>query len=242
MIRVRRGYFSIAVFALAVVCVLSFEVVQISSRDNNNTAIIRKIPTTQKVVALTIDDGPHYKTTPMILDILKEKDVKATFFVLGKNAEKNLQIVVREVAEGHEIASHGYSHRKFNRLSVREIQEEIEKTERILLQAAVKPKFFRPPYGAYNNRMVSTVKDKGYTTVLWSVDSNDWRLLSVDKMVKNVVDAVSPGKIILVHDGQYPLPTIAALPTIIDRLHEQGYEFVTVSELLNHHKAHRLQL
>jgi peptidoglycan/xylan/chitin deacetylase (PgdA/CDA1 family) len=237
MIRARRGYFSIAVLILAAICAISLDAMQAPERDN--AQVVRKVPTTHKIVALTIDDGPHYKTTPLILDILKEKDVKATFFVLGKNAEKNLKLIAREVAEGHEIASHGYSHKKFNKMSEKDIQEEIEKTEKILLGVPVKPEFFRPPYGSYNKKMVSAVREKGYMTILWSVDSNDWRHLSVDKMVKNVVESVSPGKIILVHDGQYPLPTIAALPVIIDRLRVDGYEFVTISELLRYYEIRR---
>ncbi|MDR1701716.1 MAG: polysaccharide deacetylase family protein [Sporomusaceae bacterium] len=234
MVRARRGYFSILVLIIGFLSALSWDLAQFAVQDD--AGVIKKIPTKHKVVALTIDDGPHQVTTPMLLKVLEEKKVKATFFILGTNAENNLHLVAREAAAGHEVANHGYSHKKLSGLSVAEMEEEINKTEALLLRVSEKPLFFRPPYGSYNDQTVTALKDKGYTTVLWTVDSNDWRLPNPEQIAQNVIQAVAPGKIILMHDGQYPIPTIDALPIIIDSLRKDGYDFVTMSELLNYYE------
>lgn len=193
---------------------------------------VSKVPTNDKVVAITIDDGPHPKTTPEILAVLREKDVKVTFFVLGVNAQKNPKLVAQELLEGHEIGSHAYSHTRLVKLSEDKIDEELNQTERAIMLIGPKPTLFRPPGGAYNSKVLSSIEHKGYTMILWSVDPDDWRRPSVDDLVERVMANVKPGSIILLHDGQYPLPTPKALAIIIDRLRNEGYSLVTVSELL----------
>ena len=237
----RRRFFNITVLAVGLVCSMLFQVVHVF---DDSGQVIRKIPTTHKVVALTIDDGPHYKTTPEILRVLAEKQAKATFFVLGSNAEAHPEIVAQAAGQGHEIASHAYSHKRLNRLTAAEVVAELTHLENILQPYAPKPTLFRPPEGAYNDELVRLVSEKGYTTVLWSVDSGDWRQPPVEQVVKTVLDNVKPGSIILMHDGQYPLPTPQAMALIIDNLRSQGYQLVTVSELLQYYKngsKHRLQ-
>lgn len=194
---------------------------------------ITQISTAHKIIALTIDDGPHYKTTPEILAVLKEKNVHATFFVLGANVDERPDILAQEAAEGHEIAIHGYHHNSLVGISQLRIKEELSKTEEAIRKVLpLRPVLFRPPGGEYNDTVLTIAKEKGYSIVLWNIDPKDWTRPPVQAVRDNVLKAIAPGSIILLHDGQYPLPTPKALALIIDQLREQGYDFVTVSELL----------
>jgi len=199
--------------------------------------VIKKVPTTHKVVALTIDDGPHYKTTPQMLAVLREKNVKLTLFILGENAERHPELLAQAVADGHEIANHAYSHNSLAKMSKAEVGEELDKAEKAITAVAPKPLLFRPPGGAYNDVVATEAQRRGYTTILWSIDPGDWRRPSVEHVVDTVMNNVSPGSIVLLHEGQYPLPTPEAIGIIIDRLKEQGYEIVTVSELLQYYEV-----
>lgn len=197
---------------------------------------VSHVLTSRKVVALTIDDGPHYKTTPKVLAILKEKQVKATFFVLGKNVEHFPKLLVQEVNDGHEIGSHTYSHRSLLKLKPNRLTEEFEKAEKAVAGTAPKPTLFRPPNGFYNSQVIETAHQRGYTVVLWSIDPRDWSCPPKEIIVERVLKEIKPGSIVLLHDGQYPLPTPEALGILIDRLREQGYQFVTISDLLQYNE------
>lgn len=152
----RRGFFSIAVFAVGLVCSLMYEAT-IAAEDASK---VIKVPTTHKVVAITIDDGPHYKTTPELLKVLREKQVKLTLFVLGANAEAHPEIVAQAIADGHEIASHAYSHKLLNTISIADAAAELERAQAIITGlGAPKPTLFRPPGGAYNDRIVALARD-----------------------------------------------------------------------------------
>lgn len=199
--------------------------------------IVKSVPTTHKVVALTVDDGPHYKTTPQMLAVLREKQAKVTLFILGENAEKHPEILAQAVADGHEIGSHAYSHKLLNRMSSAEYDAELDRAEKIITAVAPKPTVFRPPGGAYNDGVLAAARSRGYTPILWSVDPGDWRRPSVEHVVNTVLSNVKPGSIVLLHDGQYPLPTPEAIGIIIDRLREQGYTLVTISELLQYYEV-----
>jgi peptidoglycan/xylan/chitin deacetylase (PgdA/CDA1 family) len=198
---------------------------------------IRYVPTTHKVVALTIDDGPHPQTTPQILRVLNEKQVKATFFVLGANAAAHPESVKQAAEAGHEIGSHAYSHKFFNTLTPSEYEAEMDQTNQLISQLAREPAVFRPPGGSWNDAVARAALLRGQTTILWSVDSGDWRRLPVSQVVKNTLDNVKPGSIVLMHDGQPALPTPEAVGIIIDKLKERGYQFVTVSELLQYYEV-----
>ena len=198
---------------------------------------ISKIATTDKVVALTIDDGPHNRVTPEILTILREKQVKATFFVLGENVNKNPKILAQEVADGHEIGIHTYSHPTLTNLSAKKIVEEFEKAEKAILPIAAKPTLFRPPGGLYNSQVLEIARQRGYKAILWSIDTRDWSCPPKNKIIEVVFREIKPGSIILMHDGQYPIPTPQVMREIIDGLRERGYDFVTVSELLQYNKV-----
>ncbi len=183
----------------------------------------------KKYIALTFDDGPHYKYTSLLLDGLKERNVKATFFVLGCNAEKNYSLLKRMADEGHLIGNHTYSHKNLYRLKETKIKEEIDKTNQIIEAITGKiPKYFRPSYGNYNGKIL---KLANMEAILWNVDSLDWKIKNSKRITYRVINKVNDGSIILMHDI-YKSSVNAAL-LIIDKLQQEGYEFVTVEKLLN---------
>jgi len=225
-------------FAMKAIIAISFIIVaaKIENELIDIAPYISEVPTAQKVVALTFDDGPLDITTPKILKILKEKQAKATFFVLGECAEKYPELIREEVAEGHEVGNHTFDHRRLSNLSEPNVDEEIKKTEETLLEVAPKPTLFRPPQGRLNKTTVRIARDLGYLIILWSVDPQDWRYPPVGTIVNNVMNNVRPGSIILLHDGKYPSVTPEALYFIIDELQARGYKLVTVSELLQYYE------
>ncbi len=198
------------------------------------TGVYRCVCTDEKKVALTFDDGPHYKYTEQILDILKKYGVKATFFVIGVNAEKYPQKVKRISDEGHEIGNHTYSHLNLKELDEKEIRQELIKGERIIEKiTAKKPKLLRPPGGTYSDAVVKTASEMGCDVILWSQDTRDWAHTPADKIACGIIDNVKGGDIVLFHDFVSPdTPTPEALEKIIPQLLKSGYKFVTVSELI----------
>ncbi len=180
-----------------------------------------------KLVALTFDDGPSGLTTPRLLDILQSRGVKATFFVLGTMARKSPDIVRREAAEGHEVASHTPYHNQLTNLSFTQIQGEAAEMNRIFQEIlGVNPPFTRPPYGSYNANVSAAL---GQPLVLWSVDPRDWQDRNASTVCSRVLATTRNGSIILIHDIH--TTTVDAVPCIIDNLRAQGYEFATVTEL-----------
>ncbi len=223
-------------FTLCSVVIVMALLAGLEMKEELTAQIVKKVPTTHKVVALTFDDGPSYQTTEQILSILKEKKVKATFFVVGENVELLPSVLTHEAQDGHEIGIHTYDHKSLPTLSKDRIKEELEKSEKAVALATVKPTLFRPPGGAYNKTVLNVARDMGYTVVLWSVDPRDWRKPPVNTIVDDVINNIKPGSIVLLHDLKYPSTTPAALSIIIDRLRELGYEFVTVDELLQYYE------
>ena len=185
--------------------------------------------TQEKVVALTFDDGPDPIDSPAVLDILKEKEVRATFFVLGQAAQSNPFLLKRLVKEGHEIGNHSFNHD----YQQRRLVEEMNQTDREVFAATgTHTYFYRPPGGFLSKNQLEIIKNNGHIVALWSVDSKDWRNPGVKQIVDNVVKNVFPGAIILLHDGGYQrTQTVKALGPIIDVLRNQGYRLVTLSEL-----------
>lgn len=203
--------------------------------------IVWEVPMEAKKLALTFDDGPYPDTTEQILDLLKQYDAKATFFVLGNKVEKYADTVKREMAEGHEIANHTYNHVYFKqKISAVTIMEEIVKTEQVLEKVTgKKPLLFRPPGGYYNDQTIEIIKKLGYTTIMWSwhQDTNDWRNPGVTQIVNKVLNNARNGDIILLHDyNPGSTQTVRALKIILPELVRRGFEFVTVSELINDQK------
>jgi peptidoglycan-N-acetylglucosamine deacetylase len=192
-----------------------------------------KIKANPKVIALTFDDGPFLGSTDEILQILKRNNVKATFFIIGRNLQLYPQIGQQIVADGHAIANHTWSH-SYRRFSFAAAAKEIDNTTNLIYKlTGVKTYLFRPPGGFLNNGPTGYARSKKYAVVMWSADSDDWKRPSVSALVNNVVGEATPGGIALMHDGGgNRAGTIKALPIIIARLRSKGYSFVTVPELL----------
>lgn len=181
----------------------------------------------KKLVALTFDDGPLAATTSQLLDILKKKQVPATFFVVGTMAERAPEVLKREQKEGHEVGSHTTAHRSLATMSAGEIQAEKQQMNSIVERITGKGvSLVRPPYGALSDTVRGTM---GQAMILWSVDPEDWRDRKAETVRTRVREMAHDGAVILLHDI-HPT-TVEAVPGIIDDLRADGYEFVTVSEL-----------
>ncbi|GAK02815.1 peptidoglycan N-acetylglucosamine deacetylase [Geomicrobium sp. JCM 19037] len=198
--------------------------------------VVWNVHTDKKLIALTFDDGPHPMYTPLILDVLKKHDAKGTFFVIGKHAERYPEILQREMAEGHEIGNHSYDHRPLRGISKDEFMNQLELTEMAIENATgVRPIFFRSMGGYYDDFTVDYAAQEGYRTVMWSwhQDSRDWKRPGVNTIVNNVAPGSTPGDIVLFHDaGGNRSETVKALDRILTELRDEGFEFVTISELL----------
>ncbi|MBP2658252.1 MAG: polysaccharide deacetylase [Firmicutes bacterium] len=189
-----------------------------------------------KMVALTFDDGPEEYWTPKILDILKEKNVKATFFVIGQQAKKYPEMLRRINSEGHVIGDHTFDHVDLRKLDAQEADKEIEKCAILIHEIIGKtPSLVRPPFGFHNATVDNVIYSKNEIIILWSLDTEDWTGLDAETVKARVLPKMQNGFIVLQHDGDNPKlgGSVQALPDIIDGLKAQGYIFVTVAELLN---------
>lgn len=181
-----------------------------------------------KKIALTFDDGPHPKYTEQLLDGLKERNVVATFFVTGENAENYPEIIRREQEEGHLIGNHTYSHIQLSSRNREAFREELVRTNAVLEEiTGEKTTFVRPPYGSWDK---SFEKELNMFPVLWNIDPLDWCSHNAECIAARVVEKAGDGDIILMHD-YYDTSVIAALE-VIDALQGEGFQFVTVEELL----------
>ncbi len=194
---------------------------------------IYQIQTDTKVVALTFDISWGDHTPRPVLDILKEANVKATFFLSGPWVKDYPEIPCQIRDEGHEIASHGHRHIDYSNLSLDEIKQEIMKAHNNIKEVTgVEANLIRMPNGDYNNSVIQAAQECQYQAVQWSVDSLDWMNPGVENIVARVHEKIHPGAIILMHASDTCKQTTEALPQILDDLKSQGYTFVTVSELL----------
>lgn len=181
-----------------------------------------------KMIALTFDDGPNVLYTERLLDGLAERDVKVTFFLIGKNAEAHPEIVSRIAEEGHLIGNHTYSHLKLTAGNEAEFLEEINRTGEIIRDiTGSTPAFCRPPFGVWNTRYEQKL---GIIPVLWDVDPRDWCTFDTQIVANRILADCHDSAIILLHD-EYETSVEAAL-LVIDELKQQGYTFVTVDKLL----------
>ena len=183
-------------------------------------------------VAMTFDDGPHPVNTPQLLDILKRRNIRATFYVVGTNARRYPAIIKRMVAEGHEVGNHTVNHKHISKINLEQVRAEVLGCQRAIVAACgVKPRTFRPPGGHINNKLkVWLYNEFGYSTVLWAVDPQDWRRPGPAVVAQRIISNTSAGAIILAHDIH--APTIVAMPKTLDGLLARGYRFVTVSQLI----------
>ncbi|MFD2331558.1 polysaccharide deacetylase family protein [Cohnella sp. GCM10020058] len=189
-------------------------------------------------VALTFDDVPDSRYTPLVLNVLKRKRVRATFFVVGSRAAKHPGLLKRIVNEGHAVGNHTYSHPELPKLNLGQVKREIERTgTTIRTTVGFEPTMIRPPYGDIRPAQLEWAKSRGYTVVNWDVDSQDWRQIPAGVVLRNAIKGLRPGSIVLMHagggTGQNLFGTVNALPKLIDQLRANGYELVTVPELLH---------
>jgi peptidoglycan/xylan/chitin deacetylase (PgdA/CDA1 family) len=190
-------------------------------------------------IAMTFDDGPSPETTPRLLDILKQRNIKVTFFMIGQNAERNPEIVKRILADGHEIGNHSWTHPQLAKLSDDRVTEEITKTQNAIRDASgYTPTLLRPPYGSITARQKDWIENRlGLSVILWSVDPFDWKRPGSAVIRQRILAGASPGAIILSHDIHQQ--TVDAMPATLDALAAKGFKFVTVSQLIamNHPKS-----
>ena len=183
-------------------------------------------------VAMTFDDGPSAKLTPRLLDMLKERGIKATFFLIGQNVAANPEIVQRIVAEGHEVANHSWDHKAFTKVGADGVKMEITETNDAIQKAVgFKPLLVRPPYGATNSTITKRLNEEyGLKVIMWSVDPLDWKDRNSAVVRDRILKGAGPGSIILAHDIH--ATTVDAMPATLDALIAKGYKFATVSELI----------
>jgi peptidoglycan/xylan/chitin deacetylase (PgdA/CDA1 family) len=197
------------------------------------TGIVSKAGAENKEVALTFDDGPS-SYTGGILDTLKKYDAKATFFTLGNQISEFPLPMQRAVAEGHVVGNHTWDHQDLTRLAPKDIRGELtDNIDAVTGRKLPAPRLFRPPYGAVNDLVVAEARRAGMLTVMWSLDTNDYKLPAAEVMAAQVIAEVEPGSIILMHDGGGDRTTTsAALPIMLKGLQKAGYKMVTVPQLL----------
>lgn len=209
----------------------------------NRGEIVWEVPTERKLIAITFDDGPNPKNTPKVLDLLKKYDAKATFFVIGEHVLRYPKLTKRVVKEGHELGNHTFSHPSFHNLSQKKIRKEIEEGKKVIHSVSGENgRLFRPPGGAYNEKIVHAANEEGYRVILWSwdQDTKDWSRPGVNKIANNVIKNASNGDIILFHDNaKGKSQTIEALKKILPKLEAEGYRFVTVSNLIHTHQQEK---
>ena len=190
-------------------------------------------------IALTFDDGPDGVYTPQILDVLKKYQVPATFFLMGKRIEKHPEVVKRIKKEGHIIANHTFTHANLAKISEEQFYSEIQKTESSIKQiTGLNTSLLRPPYGALSVNIMDKIKNMGYKTIFWSVDTRDWYAQDVNQILINTLPEVKQDSIILFHSagggkGHDLSASVKVLPELIQTLRMVGYEFVNIDELIN---------
>ena len=186
----------------------------------------------QPYIAMTFDDGPSAENTPRLLEMLKQRNIKATFFLIGQNVASNPDLVRRILAEGHEIGNHSWTHPQLSKLSDQRVSSEITKTQDAIKDASgFTPTLLRPPYGAITPRQREWIENQfGLSIILWSVDPFDWKRPGASVITQRILTETRSGAIILSHDIHKQ--TVDAMPATLDGLMRKGFKFVTVSQLI----------
>lgn len=199
---------------------------------------IYSVDTSNKQVALVFDDSNAHVLE--ILQILSENEVKATFFVIGSEVEKNPDWIKEIASQGHAIGNHTYSHSHSTQITAEQLKIELEKTDEIVKKYtghSTAP-FFQPPYGDYDSSVLQTLGEAGYSkTICWTIPSPDWSGISASQINQQVIDNIVPGAIIVLHANPGAVNTPSALPEMITWLKSEGYAFVTVPQLLDNSAA-----
>lgn len=187
--------------------------------------------TGSKVVALTVnvDWGEEY--IPEMLKEFKKYDARVTFFVTGRWAEKNPELLKEMSKAGHSIQNHGYKHLHFNQLAPAQAEEQIKKAEKVIKEiTGSESKFFASPYGEQSKQLMQVVSDMDYDLIMWSIDTIDWQRPNPDTIVKRVLNRIHNDAIVLMHPTE---PTVKALPAMLKGLKEQGYKMVRIEDIIN---------
>lgn len=225
-------YAAAALVLVAALCALSRAgIVRAVGAAQGRKLPIYSVNRPDKVMALGINCAWDENDISQILQVLEEKQVKASFFIVGEWAEKYPESVKEIFAAGHEIGNHSYSHPDMTALSSDKIAEDIRRAETLLESlTGAKPRLFRPPSGAYNNMVVETAQGMGYQVIQWDCDSRDWKRLETGQIISNITSKAQNGSIALLHSGAPN--TKEALPLLIDELKGEGYSFMTVGEMI----------
>lgn len=231
--RIRQAFFVAVAFVLSLMVIWT-EKDNLSVFAPHPPAAVYSVPTERKVVALTFDVSWGDKRLGPILDILQNKNVtNVTFFLSSPWSKTHPDLVKRIVDAGYEIGSHGHKHDNYSSYEENEIRRQIATAHQMLTELTGKaPKLIRLPNGDFDKRVLRVANDMGYQVIQWDTDSLDWRNPGVDTIVQRVVGHAHPGDIILLHASDSSKQTHEALPIIIDQLRAQGYDFVTVGQLL----------
>lgn len=226
----KRTYCRATAFALIALFLLRVSIPPIVA----DVKVYRSVPTGDKRIALTFDDGPHPTLTPRILEILDRYGIKATFFVVGENVINYPEAAREVIRRGHEVGNHTFTHPHIAGLDEDAIMDEIGKCEDALEELCeYRPHLLRTPQGVLTPSLEKCLQDDDYILVLWSLDTRDWEKKSTACVVRAVLDRIQAGDIILMHDYiGHNSKTPDALEEIIPKLLSEGYEFVTVSALL----------
>lgn len=193
------------------------------------TARVRHFP--RKLLALTFDDGPDPRVTPQVLAALAAYDARATFFVIGENAQQHPDLLRRQVAAGHALGSHSYRH--IYRATPAQAASHLDRAAAVIDKATGRrPTLFRPPGGFTNGPLARLAREQGYAVILWTISSADTAGIGPQVIARNVIHTPNPGDIVLMHDGAGHQRTAQALPQILRELTAAGFQFVTVPELL----------
>ncbi|MCL4500174.1 MAG: polysaccharide deacetylase family protein [Chloroflexi bacterium] len=197
--------------------------------------IIWNATTNDKLVALTFDDGPDPRFTPAVLDTLKKYDAKATFFLIGRHAQRYPELVKREMREGHLVGDHTWDHPHLTQIPVGRVENEVDQAgDTIATITGSYPIYMRPPYGQINRAVYNTIHRRGYRVVQWSTEFQELRHPGAEDDANYVASRIKPGDIVLGHDGRlsYHWRGVKMLPFLIQKLKAKGYRLVTVDELL----------
>jgi peptidoglycan/xylan/chitin deacetylase (PgdA/CDA1 family) len=204
----------------------------ISNFSRGGSISFSRVMVSGNYIAMTFDDGPHPQNTPRLLDMLRARNIKATFYVIGRSVDLYPHIVRRTVAEGHEIGNHSYTHRLLSKLGDSELRQEMIRCHEAVGRAAgVRMRTMRPPYGGLLQRQRELVYNEfGYPTILWAVDPLDWKRPGPSVVTSRILSGTNAGSIVLTHDLHSQ--TVDAMPATLDGLLRRGFKFVTVSQLL----------
>lgn len=230
----KKIYISLAVLLTGLLVFVILWQVSKSRTFQSFGRLVHRVETSRKIVALTFDDGPTAEVTRPLLDMLEKEQVRATFFVTGAELEKNMDRGIRIVAAGHELGNHSYSHERMIFVTPAWVQNEIERTDALIRETGYQDQiYFRPPYGKKLFILPYFLSTTGRTTVTWDIEPDSNAKATASEIAREAIEQTRPGSIILLH-VMYPnrVESYKAVPVIINALKEQGYEFVTVSELV----------